>query len=244
MNYLRPERLDALARDYAMGLMQGRARRRFESVLRSSRQAELATLAWQARLAHLAAPVPPLQPSPALWQRLEARLQAPAAAAPAPPTPARLWLWQLFSGRTLGGALAGVLLALVVLRQQPSLLGLEPAGETLPASYVGLLLDASGKPSLLASSRRHGRTLTVKMLQPLAIPAGQVALLWALPKDGGAPFAVGPVPARGSSSIPLPADAEKLFFTVTRLAVSFEPDFAAQAPAAPFVLTGNCVKLW
>ena len=31
--------------------------------------------------------------------------------------------------------------------------------------------------TLLASSRRHGRSLTVKMLQPIQIPTGQVLLL-------------------------------------------------------------------
>jgi anti-sigma-K factor RskA len=244
VNYLRPERLDALARDYALGLMHGGARRRFEQVLRASRAAELAVLVWQERLATLAATVPPLQPSPALWQRLEERLQ-PATGAAAVPAPSRwAWLGHVLSGRSLGGALAGLLLAVVVLREQPGLVGLEPARETLPASYVGLLLDEAGKPTLLASSRRHGKTLTVKMLQPIQIPAGQQATLWALPKDGAAPFKVGVVPAQGQATLPLPSPAEKLFFSVARLAVTYEADANASAPAPAFVLSGHCVKLW
>jgi len=244
LNLLRPERLDALARDYASGLMHGGARRRFEAVLRASRAAELAVLVWQDRLATLAAPVPPLQPSPAVWQRLEQRLQPaqPATAAAAPPR--RGWLGGILSGRSLGGALAGLLLAVVVLREQPGLAGLEPARETLPASYVGLLLDEAGKPTLLASSRRHGKVLAVKMLQPIQIPAGQVATLWALPKDGAAAFRVGVVPAQGNATLPLPAPAEKLFFGVSRLAVTYEADANATAPAPAFVLSGHCVKLW
>lgn len=247
MNYLRPERLDLLARDYALGLMQGGARRRFEQVLRASRAAELAVLVWQERLTTLAAPVPPLQPSPELWQRLEQRLQ-PAAAAAAPPAPSRwAWLGNVLSGRSLGGALAGLLIATVVLREQPGLVGLEPARETLPASYVGLLLDNTGKPTLLASSRRHGKQLTVKMLQPIQIPPGQTATLWALPKDtkdGAAPFKVGVVPAQGTATLPLPAPAEKLFFSVAKLAVTYETDANAAAPAPAVVLQGHCVKLW
>jgi anti-sigma-K factor RskA len=244
VNYLRPERLDALARDYALGLLHGGARRRFEQVLRASRAAELAVLVWQERLAILAAPVPPLQPSPAVWQRLEQRLQ-PARPAAASPAPSRwAWLGNILSGRALGGVLAGLLMAVVVLREQPGLAGLEPARETLPASYVGLLLDQAGKPTLLASSRRHGKTLTVKMLQPIQIPAGQVATLWALPKDGAAPFKVGVVPAQGNATLPLPSPAEKLFFSVSRLAVTYEADANASAPAPAFVLSGHCVKLW
>lgn len=245
MNLLRPERLDALARDYALGLMHGGARRRFEQVLRGSRAAELAVLVWQERLATLAAPVPPLEPSPAVWQQLEARLQPAAPAAAAAPAASRWgWLGALFSGRALGGALAGLLIATVVLREQPGLVGLEPARESLPASYVGLLLDTTGQPTLLASSRRQGKQLTVKMLKPIQIPAGQQATLWAFPKDNAAPFKVGTVPAQGTATLPLPAAAEKLFFGVSRLAVTYETDPAAGVPAPAPVLSGHCVKLW
>ncbi len=241
MNLLEPRRLDALAREYALGTLAGPARRRFERLRRDSRAAELAVLVWQERLATLARPVPALEPSERVWTGLEQRL-FPAAAAPAEP-----WWRRLVSGRSLGGALAGMLLAVVVLREQPAWIGMEPARETLPASYVGLLHDGAGQPTLLASSRRHGRVLTVKMLRPLAVPAGSVAVLWALPKDGGAPFAVGTVPTQGSATVALADTSEKLFFNVARLGVSIEPAGAAALPArpgGPFVLSGDCVKLW
>ena len=96
---------------------------------------------------------------------------------------------------------------------------------------------------------RQGRQLSVKLLQPLAIPAGRVAQLWALPKDG-TPFPVGVVPAgvaQGKSVVlPLTDTSEKLFFTVPRLGVSFEPAPAqpGAAPSGEFVLSGPCVKLW
>jgi anti-sigma-K factor RskA len=77
------------------------------------------------------------------------------------------------------------------------------------------------------------------------VPAGQVAQLWALPKEG-APFPVGVLPASGSAKVTLADSSEKLFFSVPRLAVSFEPKpaQAGEAPSGAFVLTGNCVKLW
>lgn len=247
MNYLQPERLDRLAREYALGTLAGRARRRFERVLRQSPAAAMAVSVWQERLAGLAASVPPIEPSPAVWQGLEQRLFTPSAAT-ASQTPRSPWRWlaELLSPRTLGGALAGVLLCVFVLRSQPELIGMEPTRETLPASYVGLLADANGQPTVLASSRRHGRVLTIKMLQPVAVPPGRVAQLWALPKDGGAPFPVGTVPSQGSATIELADSSEKLFFDVSRLAVSFEPAPAAAGalPSGDFVLSGACVKLW
>lgn len=243
MNYLQPERLDRLAREYVLGTLTGGARRRFERVLASSPAASLAVGAWQQRFSVLAAAVPPMQPREAAWQQLERRL---FPAAPKASSGFGAWLSRLLSARSLGGALAGVLLCLAVLRLQPGLIGLQPPSESLPQSYVGLLSDGDGRPAVLASSLRHGRQLHVKLLQPVAVPAGRVAQLWALPRDGGEPFPLGVVPDHGSAVLALPDSSEKLFFNVTRLAVTLEvaPALAGAAPGGPFVLIGPCVKLW
>ena len=246
MNYLQPERLDRLAREYALGTLAGPARRRFERVLQQSPAATLAVGVWQERLALLSHGVAPLQPRAGVWNGLEQRLFATGASARAQAVGPMGWLGRLFSARSLGGALAGIALCALVLRMQPGLIGLEPQTDTLPQSYVGLLTDASGKASVLASSRRQGRLLTVKLLQPIVVPAGRVAQLWALPKDGSAAFPVGVVPASGSGTITLADTSEKLFFNVARLAVSLElaPAKPGDKPTAEFVLSGHCVKLW
>jgi anti-sigma-K factor RskA len=243
VNYLLPERLDRLAREYALGTLAGPARRRFERVLRNTPAAARAVGAWQERLDGLASAVPPMQPGESVWRRLEERLFASAPAAPRGPLQ---WLWGVLSVRALGGALAGALLCVVLLRFQPGLIGLEPQSELLPQSYVGLLTDSAGRPTVLASSKRHGRLMTVKLLQPVAVPAGSVAQLWALPKDGGAAFPVGVVPGGGTASFALADTSEKLFFDVSRLAVSIEavPAKAGDKPSGEFVLSGHCVKLW
>jgi anti-sigma-K factor RskA len=240
MNYLQPDRLDRLAREYALGTLEGAARRRFERLLREVPLATRVVAHWQERLGVLAHGVPAVQPREQVWQRLQQRLFAQSE---------RPGVWQrlqvLLAPRVLGGALAGVLIASVVLRLQPDWLGLETRSESLPQSYVGLLVNDSGQATLLASSRRHGRTITVKILQPLQVPDGQVARLWALPRDGAEPFLVGMVPAKGSATIDLTDSAEKLFFSVARLGVTIEPVAAgANAPASPFVASGHCVKLW
>lgn len=240
MNYLKPDRLDLLARDYALGTLHGRARRRFERVLREQPAAAQAVAGWQRQFDTLAGATPRMTPRAAVWSDIEQRLFTPKTAARPP------WWRAWLSGRSLGGALAGILLAVVVLRQQPGWVGLETEQAYLPASYVGLLTDSTGKPTVLASSRRHGRLLTVKLLQPVAVPPGRVAQLWALPRDGSAPFPIGVVPAQGSGTIVLADSSEKLFFKVSRLAVSFETAPAAPGtqPGGDFVLSGHCVKLW
>jgi anti-sigma-K factor RskA len=248
MNYLLPERLDRLAREYALGTLAGPARRRFERVVRSSPAASMAVEVWRQRLSVLELAAVPVPPPASTWRGIEQRLFRDTAASTAPSSSGG-WLQAirgLFSGRSLAGALAGALLCVLVLRTQPGIIGLEPQVDALPASYVGLLLDPAGKPTLVASSRRQGHQLTVKLLQPLTVPGGQVAQLWALPRDGGAPFPVGVVPAQGSSQLALPDASEKLFFSVSQLAVSFEkaPSKAGDVPSAPYALIGHCVKVW
>jgi len=243
MNYLLPERLERLAREYALGTLAGPVRRRFERLLRQAPVAMRAVGAWQERLGSLASAVPPMQPGESVWRGLEERLFVSARAAPRGPLQ---WLWGVLSVRALGGVLAGVLLCAVLLRLQPGLIGLEPQLDALPQSYVGLLTDSAGKPTVLASSKRHGRLMTVKLLQPVVIPAGSVAQLWALPRDGSAAFPVGVVPGSGTATVALADTSEKLFFNVSQLAVSIEaaPAKAGDKPSGDFVLSGHCVKLW
>jgi anti-sigma-K factor RskA len=114
----------------------------------------------------------------------------------------------------------------------------------MPESYVGLLTDATGKPAVLAASRRHGRELFVKLLQPVAVPPGKTLTLWALPKSG-VPFRVGTLPGDGKVTLALPAESETLFKNVPRLAATLEP--ASNVPLTPsesYLLIGSCVKLW
>ena len=240
MNILLPERLERLAREYALGTLAGPARRRFERLLRNAPAAMRAVGAWQERLSGLAGPVPPMPPNESLWRAIERRLFT----TPARPGALHL-LPALWSGRALAGALAGAFLCAVLLRLQPELIGMEPESYALPASYVGLLSDSAGTPTVLASSRRHGRQLTVKLLQPVAIPSGSVAQLWALPQEGAA-FPVGVVPGEGSATVALADTSEALFSKVSRLAVSIEaaPAKAGDQPSGEFVLSGPCVKLW
>jgi anti-sigma-K factor RskA len=247
MNYLQPQRLDPLAREYALGTLAGGARRRFERLLGQSSAARLAVGTWQQRLSPLLSHVSPLQPRERVWQGLCDRLFA----SPAPPqaSPSRLgaWLGELLSWRHVGVALASALLCFLVVRLQPGWIGLEARHDALPASYVALLTDAAGKPALLASSLRHGRRLQVKLLQPIVVSPGQVAVLWALPQAGGAPFVVGVLPTGASAaSVALTDSAENVFLKVSRLGVSIEPAGAPSpaAPSAPFLLSGHCVKLW
>lgn len=241
MNYDQPELLDRLASEYVLGTLRGRARRRFEQLLQRLPAARAAVHAWEVRLGPLAVAVPPVMPPARVWSAIATRT-APAAR----PAPAWSGWWKPLIGVALGSVLTiglvqlmpGIFMSLDVLAQKE---------QALPQSYVGLLVDKEGQPTLLISSTRHGTRVTVKSLRPVAVPAGKVLQVWALPRDG-APFPLGVATATkppGSTHFEMGGTSEKLLANVPRLAVSIE-DSPAQPGATPseFILTGHCVKLW
>ena len=190
----------------------------------------------------LARSVPPEQPSAATWGAIDRRTGGQASR---PVAPAFGWLAWL---KPILGVAFGVVATLALVRLYPT--AVVPVDEivqqrgTLPASYVGLLTDAANNPVVLASSTRYGRTMSIKILRKVDVPPGKVLQLWALPKEGAA-FPLGVVPADGQSSFQMADTSDKLLSSVPRLAVSVEdaPARAGVTPA-PYLLTGNCVKLW
>jgi anti-sigma-K factor RskA len=243
VNYDRPELLDKLASEYVLGTLRGRARRRFEQILRLHPTAQSAVHAWEDRLGRLASSVAPVKPPERVWAGIETSLH------PAPRTAKRSG-WLEWLKPIAGFAFGAVLTVGLVLNNPTQFVSVDDVAQSkqaLPQSYVGLLVNEKGEPTLLASSTRHGKRLTVKFLRPVDA-AGKVLQLWALPREG-APFPVGVVtPAKptASTTLELRDTSEKLFANVPRLAVSLEdaPAASGALPSGEFVLAGHCVKLW
>ncbi|HYF18326.1 MAG TPA: anti-sigma factor [Ramlibacter sp.] len=244
MRYAHPDLVDRLASAYVLGTLRGGARRRFERLRRDRSDVQLAIAQWESRLGRLAQSVPPLRPSGRVWAEIKARTR-PAPAPAAAPARGRWWLP---AGFGLGGVLAGAAFSVLLLLSAPSLLFTPDqvamrSGQKLPQSYVGLLTDAQGNGKLLASSLRHGRTLTIKVIGPIEAPREGRLVLWAQPAQG-APFVLGNVPLTGSAASELPGTSEQLLSRVGKLFVTVETAAAPAAPSGTPVYTGNCAKLW
>jgi len=243
VNYDRPELLDKLASEYVLGTLRGRARRRFEQILRTRPAAKDAVAAWEDRLGRLAASVAPIKPPERVWAAINAKLGPVPAAR-------KQSSWLDWLKPVAGFAFGAVLTVGLVLNDPARFVSVDDIAQSkqaLPQSYVGLLLNDAGEPTLLASSTRQGTRVTVKFLRPVDA-AGKILQLWALPKEG-APFPIGvvtPTKPPGSTTFELRDTSEKLLSNVPRLAVSLEdaPAAAGTLPSGPFVLAGNCVKLW
>lgn len=247
MNYDRPQLLDHLAAQYSLGTLGSRARRRFRRHLLRSQVARDAVTTWETRLGGLAAPIRPVLPSAHVWDGIAARLPGARRQEAAPRSRWLTWVSPLM------GAAFGVLASVALVLQMPErFVGLDQLAQreqALPQSYIGLLLDGEGRPTVLASATRHGQRLTFKILRPLELPAGKLLQLWGLPKDkaGNAlpPIPLGLVPAKGAGAVVMPDTAERLLSNVAQLAVTMQ-DMPAKSGDTPgeFLLKGHCVKLW
>lgn len=231
-----PETVDRLAAEYALGTLAAPARRRMEALLHQRPDVAQAVWSWHERLGGVLAAQQPLPLDPGGWQRLESRLFGEQRQA----TPKPVW-WARWLSPVPAGALAlGLLLGSVV----GPLWEASRSSTQLPESYVGVLADASGKPGLIVSSLRKGRTVDLKQLSPVMVPVGQTLYLWTIDKAGQV-HGVSAIPGGAFVSAPLSRPAEETFFPAVELAVSIEIAGAAPAqPTGPFVYRGLCGKLW
>ena len=237
MNWYRhPAAIEQLAAAYVAGTLRGRARNRFETVMRLQPALVVAVNDWTVRLAPLHLALPPQAPSMALWGRI---VRATGATSSAGATWWRRLLAPVPAGALALGLLMGTWLPMLWQTYR------NDAGDmALPASYVGVLATAQGQPGLIISSLRHGKVVDIKQVTPVAVPPGQTLYLWRIDK-AGAVDAVGPLPEGKLVHLTLNDTAERVFFPAVELAVSVEPvGTQPHIPSAPFVYRGLCGKLW
>lgn len=260
MRYTHPALLDHLASAYVLGTLGGGARRRFERLLRDRGDVQLLVAQWEGRLGMLARSVPVQQPPQRVWAAIEARTRPRDVKDAAPQGGWAGVLWRRHGVlQGLAGVVLGVVATVALVAAVPTLFVSSDqvalrAGDKLPQAYVGLLTDEAGNGKVLVSSLRHGRTLTVKVIGPITLPAMPATsatmagaapqlVLWAVPADG-APFVLGTVPVAGSAVSVLPDTSEKLLLKVSKLMVTLETSATPQVPSSTVLFTGNCAKLW
>lgn len=234
MNYLVPERADALAAQYVLGTLGSRARARFARLLTRERKLADAVTAWEERLLPFSESLPPVLPPARVWQQILARIQDGRAPAEAPASPwANLSLWR---GLTLAGFATAMALAVVLL---------SPPAERPDQTLVAVLAGQDAKPVLIASVDRTGRTLRVKPVAPVELAADRALELWALPQ-GGSPRSLGLISPSGVAQIALAGPAETALAQVPALAVSLEPRGGSPTglPTGPVLYSGAIQRLY
>ncbi|MDQ2694174.1 MAG: hypothetical protein M3Z21_02125 [Pseudomonadota bacterium] len=213
--YLNAKIGDALAAEYVLGTLKGRARQRFEGLAGAHPSLRHRVREWESRLNRLAGFTPPVPPPRRLWAGIEARL---FPAAPVTPWWQRLVLWR---GLALGSSVAaGVLAVLLVIAPVNSRDG-----------YVALVQDTAQKPVWLISTSADMERFYVKNLKPMTMPKNIRCLLWVKPQDSQQAYALGPLPDDGGDMM-LTVDDDVRPMLHGRLMVTVE-DVSAATPPQP-----------
>ena len=227
MRYDDPQLLEALAREYVLGLLPARSRARFARVLSFSLVARRAVTAWERRLAPLAAAVRPVEPPDAAWAGIETALGLRAA-----PRARAAGIWPALAAAL---ALVAVLFGGLYFTQLQRI--------ERPA-YVSVVTDAAAGPVWLLQAFTEARALRVSTVNPRPAPAGSSFELWMLPDGGGNPVSLGLLPEMGVARLNLTAAQLGVLMRTMTLAVSVEPAGGSPTglPTGPVILTAPLIR--
>lgn len=177
-----PEAREALAAEYVLGTLEAREVARVRAAIAADAGFAALVEAWEARLAPLARAIPPAEPPPDLLARIEAALDA-RAAAPAPIRPGRFWKAWAVGASALAASLAAILL-------------LRPVPEE-PQRFVAVLQQDIAAPAWVVEASRERGIVLAGAINPRPREEGRVLQLWGLPVGATAPTSLGLVPEDG-----------------------------------------------
>jgi len=221
---------DDRAGEYVLGTLDAASQAAFEAELLRDPALLARVYAWQDRLLGLSGAAAAVEPSAALWRRIETSL-APRLPARAPWWQ-RLPIWQGLSGL----ALAMSLLLGVLLVQRD----VEPP----PARYLAVLQSPeTGRTGWLVELEAGRRLRLVPVGETTAVPADRALQFWTKPQGAAGPTSLGLVKAGQTVELPvslLPAVGEQQLFEIT-----LEPQDGSPIgrPTGPILFVGKTVAL-
>ena len=219
MNYLKAELLDRLAAEYVAGTLRGAARRRFEGLRAGHIPVRLAVRRWEQRLIGLSTRLPPVQPSPNVWPRIESKV-APTRPATVADRPAPSRLWQ---GLAAGiAAIAVALGALLVTREPEIQVQVQVERQAVESAHTAVVADETA-PIWVVNAFPELGELRVRALRSVPLASDRSFELWMLPDSGSAPVSLGLLPTSGGAVLPLSAEKLQALAATSKIAVSVEP---------------------
>ena len=233
--YSNPELRDRLAAEYVLGTLRGRARARFDSLLRYDRGLKALVAQWEGRLPPLAAAAGEIAPHARGWDRLSLRIAGAARGADA-------WAGHAFwRGLAVTSSAFALVLGIII--------GMTPRPEP-PMAMVAVMNDEQGAPALVVSwppmKSMRDPHIRVKVVQahPVMNP-GTSWEMWMLPPGQGAPVSMGLITTDRDQVMKVsPALAQRMG-DAWGIAMSVEPATGSPtgAPTGPVIFKGQCVKI-
>jgi anti-sigma-K factor RskA len=235
MKHDNPKLIDALAAEYVLGTLGGRARRRFERWRSKEWHVERRVQAWEERLSGLALRLSPMRPSPHVWSQIERRIGAKGSGEGTTTTPPRQRAarWQAIAASV----------ALIVVLAGGFFMYRSMLGPTLYPMATVIAKNATD-PAWQLSADDDLRHLRARAGAGATAQAGKSYELWALPDSGAAPVSLGVIPAVGEIDREL-TDAQRAALRgASKVAVSLEPEGGSTtgAPTGPVLFVADRAK--
>jgi anti-sigma-K factor RskA len=234
MKYLNQQLREALAAEYVLGVLQGRARRRFERSLKDDPRLRSLVAQWQNRLAPLDALAEPVRPPARVWHAIRERVRLGSGRRSVWAS-LRLWRAAALVSTAAAVALAVSLAVLAPSRHAPETMVVVMSGEDArPAMTVSWPVQPKGEPKL-----------RIRVLGHPEMPAGTAWELWMLPGGDQKPVSLGLIGTEPTQELTIPRGLAPLIDRAWGLAMSVEPSGGSPTglPTGPVLYKGQCTKL-
>lgn len=206
--YQNPDLFERLAMEYAIGIMHGGARRRFEALMEKHLYLRATTEAYEHQFARLADLLPDEEPNPRVWREIEKQTGTTEKKMDVTP-----W-WQSFQVKMAGFAATVFFVVSALFVFLPT--------TTAAESYMAMLQSDQHITMAMATARSEG--IHVEMMGDMDIPDGMELKFWCLPKSAGEkPMMMGVVAESGKSMIKIDKKMWLGLADVSAFAISLEP---------------------
>ncbi|HHC73716.1 MAG TPA: hypothetical protein ENK78_01390, partial [Thiothrix sp.] len=236
--YQNPEVFERLAMDYAIGMMRGRARQRFETLMQRHLYLRAVTQAYEQYFAGFNEYLPEKQPPAKVWQAIETQLALektnannenvthtkptitqPTRRKQLPQKPATgLFGWWHVLGAQTTGLVASLALLFGV--------GFSLVNSGSVSAYVAMMESTDTQRPTIMATVKKGEGVYLHFIQQgqqqTTVPQGMTLRLWCIPKEGGAPMMMGDVSTNADQVVKLDQAGWNDLRNVGRLAISLE----------------------
>ena len=215
----------ALAAEYVLGTLRGRARQRFEAMMAQDATLAEVVARWEAWITPLGEKAPGIEPPSRVWRAIEARIGSAPRAKPSIWSSVAFWRsWGLVSG-----GLAAVLLSFFVY------LSTGPRGEPV---FVAVLTSATSQPMGVVSMHSPN-LLRVRVVKNWPSMRDKSLELWVMPENGQ-PRSLGLVRNEPGDTLITILPTDPRVRGARQLAISAEPPGGSptRTPTGPMLCSG------
>jgi len=225
-----PQLREKLASEYVIGTLRGRARARFQALLRYDPGLRQIVAEWEARLTPLAVAAGEIAPPTRVWRAVAQRIAGGATKG--------LAFWR-------GLAVTSTAFVLIL----AAFIGLAPRPEP-PMAMVAVMSDDKGEPALVVSWPPMKATrdpyVRIKVVQehPVMAP-GTTWEMWMLPRGKAAPVSMGLITTDADQTMRIKPALANRMEGAYGMAMSVEPEGGSPtgAPTGPVIFKGQCVRI-